>query len=134
MSAQAIILPTGEVMRTNRELFSRLPAAGLPMMMLIQYLLNAISHGEPERYTERRLMDEWVQHLHLHGLMNERMESLMAEPAFTPAVYALYCAMHELQELMLTAPRDRGGFVTSLVHQGWTGGDVVVMREITQVG
>ena len=132
---QLMILPTAEVMRTHRPVFTGLQKeAGLPMMYLLQYLINLLALGEPEKLTRREFMGGFINFLHDSPWATVQVVQFVSRPEFGSAFYALYEAVQHTQELMVTAPRDvRSSFLSGLAYHGWNGDDLIVSREITSI-
>ena len=132
MRHQLIVLPTGEAVRTNRAVFEALPAAGVPLMVLTQFILDCLAVGEPEPLDRSSLLEGWAEYAQASIHIDERIIQILTSDAFCDAFYALYMAMHRLQEMMLTP--NVPGFITTLHHHDWQGQDLVVSRDILQPG
>lgn len=134
MSAQLMVLPTGEAMRHNRAVFAALhKEGGLPLMIVAHYLIEQLALGEPIKLRKDEVVDGFYNWLIDNKFMTDRLVTFLTRPAFIDAFYALYESMQHLQELMMTSPRDRSGFLSGLSYVGWNGDDLVVSREITSI-
>lgn len=132
---QLMILPTGEAMRNNRAVFAAMhKEGGLPLMIVAHFLIEQLAVGDAVTLRKGELLDGFHNWLIDNKFMTDQLlHFLMRREGFVDAFYALYLSMQHLQELMMTAPRDRPGFLSGLAYHGWNGDDLVVSREITSI-
>ncbi len=128
MRLQVLVLPTSEVLNANREIFAALPGAGIPLITMTQYLLDSLVLGDAQPLTCQELLEGWREYASQVVPMNERVVELLTSDAFGRAFYALYRALHDVQEALLTPSTQ--GWITSIHHRGWQGQDLVVEREL----
>lgn len=129
MRLQTLVVSTREVLQAHREIFTALPQAGVPLLVLVQHALDCLAHGAENPLSSQELLESWRAYAVEVIPEDERVMELLASDAFCRAFYALYRTLHDLQTLLLTSSEGSYG-IGELRHLGWSGEDLLLERTL----